>query len=60
MLRSASAACRSGARAPSVCDLVGLQLERDGLAEHGVLAVLFLRRLVDREHANCWQDDLGR
>ena len=37
--------------------LLGLQLKRHGLADDGVLAVFFLRRLIDREHANVRQDD---
>src|ERR1700732_5468339 len=36
--------------------LLGLQLERCGLADDGVLAVLFLRRLIDRENADIGQD----
>src|SRR5512140_3633623 len=37
--------------------LFGFQLERYGLADHGVLAVLFLGCLVDGENADIRQDD---
>src|SRR3954454_17132828 len=37
--------------------LLGPQLERYGLADHGVLAVLLLGRLIDREHAHVGKDD---
>ena len=35
------------------------ELERRGLADHDALAVLFLDRLVDREHADVGQDRLA-
>jgi hypothetical protein len=44
-------------RARQRLGLLGLQFERDGLADYGVLAVLFLRLLVDREHADIRQND---
>src|SRR6185437_4100356 len=39
--------------------LLGLQLEGDGLAHDGVLALFFLRSLIDRENADVGEDDLG-
>ena len=57
MLRSASASVPALARAGERLGLLGLQLERDGRADDGVLAVFFLRGLIDREHANVCQDD---
>src|SRR5579871_2448212 len=38
--------------------LFGLQLERRGLADDDVLAVLFLRGLIDGENANIRENDL--
>ena len=57
MLRSASDSVPALARAGERLGLFGLQLQRHGLADHGVLAVFFLRRLIDREHADVGQDD---
>jgi len=37
--------------------MLRLQLERYGLADHGVLTFFFLRGLIDRENANVCQDD---
>jgi hypothetical protein len=57
MLRSASDSVplwRARERLP----LLGAQFKRHGLADHGALAVLFLRRLVDRKNANICEDDL--
>ena len=45
------------ARAGEDFGLFGLELERHGLADHGVRAVFFLRRLVDRQYADVAQDD---
>src|SRR6266849_3283830 len=45
------------ARAGKRLGLLGLPFKRDGLADHDVLAVFFLRSLVDSEHANIGQDD---
>ena len=45
------------ARAGERLGLLGLQFKRHGLADHGVLAVFFLRRLVDRQNADIGQDD---
>src|SRR6185312_3039409 len=39
--------------------LLGLQLEGDGLAYDGVLALFFLRSLINRENADVVEDDLG-
>ena len=57
MLRSASDSVPVWRARSERRRLLGLQFERDGLADDGVLAVLFLRRLVDRENANIGQDD---
>src|ERR1700759_3624334 len=49
---------RQRAGLPHACQrlgLVGLQFERHGLAEHGVLAVFLLRRLINRENADIAQ-----
>ena len=46
------------ARARERLGLFGLQFERHGPADEGVLAFLFLRRLIDREHAHIGEDDL--
>ena len=40
------------ARGGKSARLLGLQLQRHGLADDGILAVLFLRGLIDGEHAN--------
>ena len=57
MLRSASDSVPVWRARGERLRLLRLQFERDGLADDGVLAVLFLRRLVDRENANIGQDD---
>src|SRR3978361_1622237 len=45
------------ARAAQRLGLFRLQLQGDGLADEGVGAVFFLRRLVDRENPDVGQDD---
>src|SRR6476620_1917580 len=45
------------ARAGERFGLFRLQLQRHGPADQGGLAVFFLRRLVDRQHADVGQDD---
>src|ERR1700688_505531 len=58
MLRSASDSVPVW-RARERLGLLRLEFERHGLADHGVLAVFFLRRLIDGEHADVRQDDFG-
>ena len=60
MLRSASDSVPPWRAAESVATWSGLSSSVTVLPTHGVLAVLFLRRLVDREHADVGQDDLGQ